>query len=47
MADHFEQHVKGHALIDYRNARYQGYFSHSQREGVGIVVDDDWTLYAG
>ena len=32
--------------IDYRNAKYQGHTNaHSQREGLGILVDDDLSFY--
>lgn len=31
--------------MDYRNARYQGYFSADKKYGFGIVVDDDMNFY--
>ena len=35
------------ALIDYRNARYQGSTSsQSLRDGFGILIDDDLSFYA-
>lgn len=35
------------ALIDYRNARFQGFTnSHSVRNGFGILIDDDLSFYA-
>lgn len=35
------------ALIDYRNARFQGFTNvQSTRDGFGILVDDDLSFYA-